>query len=83
MLAALAAGADGRPKPRTLLSTALAVGEELVEGLRAHDSALRVELAGSARRLADTCKDLDIVAAAKDPKQAGRRPSRSWRRSTR
>ena len=26
-----------------------------------------MELAGSARRLADTCKDLDIVAAAKDP----------------
>ncbi|MEK6227811.1 MAG: DNA polymerase/3'-5' exonuclease PolX [Actinomycetota bacterium] len=69
VLAALAAGADGRPKARTLLSTALAVGEELVEGLRAHDSALRVELAGSARRLADTCKDLDIVAAARDPEK--------------
>jgi len=69
VLAALAAGADGRPKARTLLSTALAVGEELVGGLRAHDSALRVELAGSARRLADTCKDLDIVAAARDPEK--------------
>jgi len=69
VLAALAAGADGRPTARTLLSTALAVGEELVEGLRAHDSALRVELAGSARRLAETCKDLDIVAAAKDSKK--------------
>jgi DNA polymerase (family X) len=67
VLAALAAGADGRPQARTLLSTALAVGEELVEGLRAHEGALRVELAGSARRLADACKDLDIVAAAKDP----------------
>ena len=69
VLAALAAGADGRPQVRTLLSTALAVGEELVDRLRAHDSALRVELAGSARRLADSCKDLDIVAAAKDPKK--------------
>jgi len=70
VLAALAAGADGRPQARTLLSTALTVGEELVEGLREHDSALRVELAGSARRLADSCKDLDIVAAAaKDPKK--------------
>jgi len=69
VLAALAAGADGRPQVRTLLSTALTAGEELVEGLRAHDSAVRVELAGSARRLADSCKDLDIVAAAKDPKK--------------
>jgi DNA polymerase (family 10) len=67
VLAALAAGADGRPQARTLLSTALAVGEELVEGLRAHEGAVRVELAGSARRLADACKDLDIVAAATDP----------------
>ena len=69
VLAALAAGADGRPTARTLLSTALAIGEELVEGLRAHDSAVKVELAGSARRMADTCKDLDIVAAAKDSKR--------------
>jgi hypothetical protein len=49
-----------------LLSTARAVGEELVEGLRAHPAAARVELAGSARRWADTCKDLDVVAATED-----------------
>jgi DNA polymerase (family 10) len=67
VLAALAAGEDGRPKARTLLSHALGVGLELVEGLRAHDAAVRVELAGSARRWAETCKDLDIVAAASDP----------------
>ena len=67
VLAALADGADGRPRTRTLLSSALALGEELVEGLREHDASLRVELAGSARRWADTCKDLDIVAAASDP----------------
>jgi DNA polymerase (family X) len=65
--AALAAGADGRPKPRMLLSKALAAGEELVAALREHPAALRVELAGSARRLADTVKDLDIVAASSDP----------------
>ncbi|HEX2232412.1 MAG TPA: DNA polymerase/3'-5' exonuclease PolX [Thermoleophilaceae bacterium] len=64
---ALAAGADGRAKPRVLLSKALAVGEELVATLRDHPAALRVELAGSARRMADTCKDLDVVAAASDP----------------
>jgi DNA polymerase (family 10) len=67
VMAALAAGADGRPKARMLLSKALAVGEELVAGLRDHPAALRVELAGSARRRADTVKDLDIVAAAADP----------------
>jgi DNA polymerase (family X) len=67
VLAALAAGADGRPKPRMLLSKALGVGEELVAALREHPAALRVELAGSARRGADTVKDLDIVAASSDP----------------
>jgi DNA polymerase (family 10) len=66
--AALAAGADGRPRTRMLLSKALAVGEELVASLRDHPAALRVELAGSARRRADAVKDLDIVAAASDPK---------------
>ena len=67
VLAALAAGADGSEKPRQLLSKALAVGNELVESLREHPVALRVELAGSARRMTDTCKDLDIVVAASDP----------------
>jgi DNA polymerase (family 10) len=67
LLAAFAAGADGRPKDRMLLSKALPVGEELVEALRGHPAAIRVELAGSARRLADTVKDLDIVAASSDP----------------
>jgi DNA polymerase (family X) len=67
VLAALAAGADGRPRERVLLSQALSVGEELVAALRDHSAALRVELAGSARRGADTVKDLDIVAASSDP----------------
>jgi DNA polymerase (family 10) len=67
LLAAFAAGADGRPKDRMLLSKALPVAEELVEALREHPAAIRVELAGSARRLADTVKDVDIVAASSDP----------------
>ena len=67
VLAALAAGADGREKPRLLLSKALAVGEEMVATLADHPAALRVELAGSARRLAETVKDLDIVVASSDP----------------
>jgi DNA polymerase (family X) len=67
ILAALAAGADGSVRERVLLSTALEVGRELVDGLREHPAARRVELAGSARRWTDTCKDLDIVAASDDP----------------
>ena len=67
VLSAFAAGADGRPKQRMILSKALPVGEELVAALRDHPAAIRVELAGSARRLADTVKDLDIVAASSDP----------------
>jgi DNA polymerase (family X) len=66
LLAELAAGADGHPKVRLLLSKALTVGEELVAGLRDHPAARRVELAGSARRRVDAVKDLDIVAAASD-----------------
>jgi DNA polymerase (family X) len=67
VLAAFAAGADGRPKARMILSKALPVGEELAAALRDHPAAIRVELAGSARRLSDTVKDLDIVAASSDP----------------
>jgi DNA polymerase (family X) len=67
VLAAFAAGADGRPKARMILSKALPVGEELVAALRDHPAAISVELAGSARRLADTVKDLDIVASSSDP----------------
>ena len=69
---ALAAGADGLDKPRTLLSKALVVGEELVASLRDHPAALRVELAGSARRKSDSVKDLDVVAAASDPEALAR-----------
>jgi DNA polymerase (family 10) len=69
ILAALAAGADGSVKERVLLSVAREVGGELVDGLRESGAAERVELAGSARRWADTCKDLDIVAASSDPER--------------
>jgi DNA polymerase (family 10) len=61
--AALAAGE--RAEQRLLLPKALEVGDELVGSLREH--AEKVELAGSVRRMVDTCKDLDIVAAASDP----------------
>ena len=66
VLVALAAGADGRPKARMLLSRALEAAEQIVAALREHPAAVRVEAAGSVRRMADTCKDLDVVAAATD-----------------
>ena len=58
--------ADG-PRTRVVLSRALAVAIELRDALREHPAAGRVEIAGSARRLADSCKDLDLVATATDP----------------
>ncbi|HZU60716.1 MAG TPA: DNA polymerase/3'-5' exonuclease PolX [Solirubrobacteraceae bacterium] len=52
---------------RTVLDRALAVGEALVAALREQPSAVRVELAGSARRMTDTVKDLDVIATATNP----------------
>jgi DNA polymerase (family 10) len=52
---------------RVVLNRALAVGEQLLTALRAHPAAERVELAGSARRMTDSVKDLDIIATASDP----------------
>ncbi len=66
VLTALAAGVDGRPAERTILSRALAVAEQLRDGLLEHPAVDRVEIAGSARRMTDTCKDLDLVATASD-----------------
>ncbi|HET8540909.1 MAG TPA: helix-hairpin-helix domain-containing protein, partial [Anaeromyxobacter sp.] len=52
---------------RVLLADALEAGEALLAHLRASPAALRVELAGSARRLEETVGDLDLVAASRDP----------------
>jgi DNA polymerase (family X) len=52
---------------RVLLSKVLPVAEELAETLRAHPTADRVTVAGSARRMAETCKDIDLIATATDP----------------
>jgi DNA polymerase (family X) len=68
ILHALAAGEDGRPKPRLLLSKALQIAEALRDALREQPGAERVEIAGSARRWTDTCKDIDLVATASDPR---------------
>jgi DNA polymerase (family 10) len=61
VIAALDAGAAERPAHRVVLDRALAVGELLCDALRAIDPAARIELAGSARRRAESVKDLDIV----------------------
>lgn len=52
---------------RRLLSEVREIGTELVTALAAHPAAERVVLAGSARRWAETCKDIDIIATASDP----------------
>jgi DNA polymerase (family X) len=66
VIAALDAGLGAQPAERVLLSKALPVAEGIRDALRAHPAADRVELAGSARRLTDTVKDLDIIATASD-----------------
>ena len=67
VLSSLAAGIGDRPAQRVLLHRALEIGEQIVAALREHPAAERVELAGSARRQADSVKDLDIIATASDP----------------
>ena len=68
--AALEAAGDavaGGPE-RVLLPTALEIGEALRDELRAHPASDRVELAGSARRRADSVHDLDVIATTSDVK---------------
>jgi DNA polymerase (family 10) len=61
VLAALDAGAAERRGRRVVLDRALAVGELLCQALAEIDPSARIELAGSARRRAESVKDLDIV----------------------
>ncbi len=58
--------AEGHER-RRLLSEAREVAEQLLTALRAHPASGEVEIAGSVRRWAETCKDIDIVATATDP----------------
>jgi DNA polymerase (family 10) len=67
ILASLDVAGAGIEPGRTVLDRALTVGEQLVEALRAHPASERVELAGSARRMADSVKDLDVIATASEP----------------
>ena len=58
---------DEGPSERVLLSDALPIAERLVEVLSEHPGCEAVDVAGSARRLAETCKDIDLIATATDP----------------
>jgi DNA polymerase (family 10) len=60
-------GEAGEPGPRVLLSKARPVAEALAADLREHPAAERVEVAGSVRRWAETCKDIDLIATATEP----------------
>lgn len=67
ILEALDAAEAPGPRPRTLLPAALETAERILAGLRACPAVERVEVGGSARRLADDVKDLDVCVAAADP----------------
>jgi DNA polymerase (family 10) len=67
LLAALDAYQASGPQTRTVLDRALAVGEQLLSAIRDQPVTVRAEFAGSARRMAESVKDLDIVATASDP----------------
>ena len=62
LLEAVAQYAQAGPAQRIVLSRALAVGEELLAEIRALPVTQQADLAGSARRMAESVKDLDIVA---------------------
>ena len=67
LLAAASSATAGAPRTRVVLDRALRVGEQLVAVLREHPAAEKVELAGSARRMTDSVKDLDVIVTASDP----------------
>ncbi|MGZ5386388.1 MAG: DNA polymerase/3'-5' exonuclease PolX [Solirubrobacterales bacterium] len=73
VLAALETLPDaGDDSDRRLLSKVLPVAEELAAELRRHPACGQVVIAGSARRWAETCKDIDLVATSDDPAALGR-----------
>src|SRR3954451_13305899 len=60
-------GEPGEASGRVLLPMARPIAEELARTLREHPAADRVEVAGSVRRWAETCKDIDLIATAEEP----------------
>ena len=71
VLAALDRLAEEGADERRLLSEVRAIAEELAAALRKHPACDRVEIAGSARRWAETCKDVDLIATGDDPGALG------------
>src|ERR1700749_3133773 len=67
ILAGLDAVGSGERQPRFVLDRALAIAEPLTAALREHPASEQVQLAGSARRMTDSVKDLDVIATAHDP----------------
>jgi DNA polymerase (family 10) len=67
VLASLGKLADGKPTERLLLSEVLPVAERIAADLREHPASDAVEVAGSARRRAETCHDIDLIATASEP----------------
>lgn len=65
-------GEPGEGPGRLLLSAVRPIAEELAADLREHPAANRVEVAGSVRRWAETCKDVDIIATAERPEELAR-----------
>lgn len=60
-------GEPGEGPGRLLLSAVRPIAHELAAALREHPAANRVEVAGSVRRWAETCKDIDLIATAEEP----------------
>ncbi len=59
---------DAHTAPRLLLPKALALGEALADGLTDMGGAgTEVMIAGSARRMADSVKDIDLIAVTRKP----------------
>jgi DNA polymerase (family 10) len=66
ILASLRLSGAGEKPASVVLDKALAIADPLIAALRNHPTSIHVELAGSARRMADTVKDLDVIATAHD-----------------
>ena len=67
LVAELARMETGAGEQRRLLADVREIGSELVAALAEHPASEQVVLAGSARRWTETCKDIDIIAAADEP----------------
>lgn len=67
--AALAQPQAAEGPRRSLLGTTLPKLRAVVDVLREHPASVEVSLAGSARRMRETVRDLDIIATATDPQE--------------